>query len=460
VKTKHRSSVPLSRRTFLAGAGAGAVALPFIDVLKGKADTTAPKRFIAMMTPNGTIADEWVPTGGETTFVLKRILEPLEPFRDKLLILDGMDMRIPGATGGHQAGPGALLTGQGLQEGDFCGGNNCAERSGWPAGHSIDQEIARTLDGVTPFSSLELGVRIRSGDQRRHISYRAINDPLPHIDNPYDVFDRVFGAVTGSTDPMMLENLRRREQSVLDAVRGDLGQLRRALGNEHGERLDAHMESLRDVERRLSARIDAALMACEPPMLGERIDHTAEANFPLVGQMQLDLITAAIACDRTRVVTLVWSGETSGQRFPWLDLPEVADENGNPTTAHHAYSHVSDRAREQLVEINRWYSQQLAYLLQKLDSIPEPSGEGTLLDNTVVFLGNGLSNGDTHSRNDMKFVVAGGAGGFFRTGRYLRLAGRHHNDLLVSFANAMGLPITTFGNAAYCDGPLTEIHAS
>ncbi|MEM9188284.1 MAG: DUF1552 domain-containing protein [Myxococcota bacterium] len=449
----------IRRRTFLrAGAlGAAAATLPFLRVLDGRAQMRKPKRFLAIFTPNGTIADEWIPDGGETDFRLKRILEPLEPFREKLLILDGLDMRIPGTGGGHQAGIGALLTGAGLRPGDFCGGNNCSSRSGWPDGHSIDQEIANSLAGTTPFASLELGVRVRSGAQRRHIAYRGVDDPLPHVDDPYEVFDRIFGDVMPNADAEALERLRREERSVLDAVRGDLNALSQRLDSEHRNRMDAHLESLRDVERRLDSRLSPEMAVCEPPMLGSRIDPGAEANFPEIGRMQMDLITAAFACDRTRVATLLWSGATSNQRFPWLGLEEVRDDNGNPTTAHHSYSHVSDRAKEPLIQINRWYAEQLAYLLGKLDAIPEPNGEGTLLDNSVIFWGNELSNGDSHSRDNMKFVVAGSGGGYFRTGRFLQYGNERHNDLLVSMANAMDVEIDRFGNRDFSNGPLGNL---
>lgn len=451
------SKKKFSRRKFLRGSalGAAAVTLPFMRVLDGSAQPGGAKRFLAIFTPCGTIADEWVPDGGERDFRLKRILEPLEPYRDKLLVLNGLDMNIPGAAGGHQAGAGALLTGHGLQDGDFCGGNDCASRSGWPAGHSIDQEIAEghREAGIVPFPSVELGVRVRSGNQRRHISYRAIDDPLPHVDNPYEVFDRIFADVMGGPDPAVLEQLRAEQRSVLDAVRGDIAGIRRRLDSEHRHRLDAHLESLRDVERRLDVSIgDVGI--CEPPELGTPIDHTREDAFPAVSRMQMDLITAAFACDRTRVMTLLYSGATSGQRFPWLGLSEVADENGNPTTAHHAYSHVSDRAHDQLVEINRWYAEEVAYLLGRLDSIPEPLGEGSILDNSVIFWGNELSDGDRHSRNDMHFVVAGSGGGYFDTGRFLQFDDERHNDLLVSMANAVGHDIDRFGDPGYTNGPL------
>lgn len=451
-----RARKRLSRRGFLRGTalGAAAATLPFGRLLNGAhAQEATPKRFIALFTPCGTIFDEWVPSGGERDFTFKRILEPLEPFREKLLVLDGLNMHIPGAGGGHQAGAGALLTGHGLQDGEFCGGNNCSSRSGWPGGHSIDQEIARTLEGVTPFSSLELGVRVRSGNQRRHISYRAVDDPLPHLDDPYEVFDLVFGDIDPGADDAARERLRREQRSVLDAISGDIRALRARLGVEHRGRLDAHLESLRDAERRFEGSEGAVV--CEPPTLGGRMDPSAESNYPEMTLLQLDILTAALACDRTRVATLLWSGATSGQRFPWLGLPEIRDENGNPTTSHHAFSHVSDRAHEQLVEINRWYAEQVAYLLAKLDSLPEPNGDGTLLDNTVIFWGNELSDGERHSRRDMKFVLAGGGGGYFDTGRYLTFDDDdRHNDLLVSIANAMGHGIDTFGDPDFCNGPL------
>lgn len=446
--TKPRTPRRFSRRTMLRGAalGAGALTLPFARSLTGQATDGAPhKRFIAMFTPNGTIADAWTPAGTETSFTLGRILQPLEPFKSKLIVVDGLDMTVtrisPGSA--HQQGAGCLLTGMPLNDGDFGGGGGAS--SGWASGISIDQHIANELALPTRFKSLELGVGVRGSNNRHRIAYAGNDMPLPPENSPTAVFDRLFGDF--GADAAALERLRRRRQSVLDAVRGDVQELHGRLGYEQRIRMEAHLESLRDVERRLLEVSAGTGAYCEAPMIPS-IDASSSANYPEIGRLQIDLLVMAFACDLTRISTLLWSGSTSGQTFPWLGI----------TQGHHDISHEGDTnatAQRQLTDINRWYAEQLAYLLEKLDSIPE--GDGTMLDNTIVFWGNELSKGNSHSRSNMKFVIAGSGGGYFRTGRFIRPGDVSHNDLLVSFANAMGVETTRFGHRDHCSGPLTSL---
>ena len=437
----------VSRRNFLRGVGIGAaaVALPFARVLSGKADDTIPKRFIAWFTPNGTIDEEWVTGGGATDFTLGRILEPLAPFRDKLLLLDGLNVRncATGPGSGHQKGAGCFLTGRPLLDGDFGGGGGAT--SGWASGISLDQYIANEIAPPTAFPSLELGVYVRGSNNRHRLAYRGSNDPLPPQNSPYAVFDRLFADTAGG-DAAAIERLRLRRMSVLDSVNGDLAELRGRLPNEHRLRLEAHLESLREVERRVeSASLGGAV--CEQPELGTPLDPERNENYPTMGQLQMDMLVAALACDKTRISTLMWSGSTSNQTFSFID--------GVGSQGHHDMSHEansSGTAKEQLVRINRWYSEQFAYLLGALDAIPE--GDGTMLDNTLILWGNELSDGDSHNLREHKWVLAGNAAGYFRTGRYVQTGDVPHNNLLVSIANAMGVATDTFGAPEHCTGSL------
>jgi hypothetical protein len=157
----------------------------------------------------------------------------------------------------------------------------------------------------------------------------------------------------------------------------------------------------------------------------------------------------SLACDLTRVASLQWSTSVSNKQFPWLDIHE----------GHHDFSHEGDTnadAQAKLVAINTWYAEQFAYLVTALKGVAE--GEGSLLDNTVVLWCNELGIGNTHSRRDMPYVLAGSAGGYFQTGRYLQYQGDPHNNLLLSLCHAMGLEeLTSFGNPAYCTGPLPKL---
>ncbi len=183
-------------------------------------------------------------------------------------------------------------------------------------------------------------------------------------------------------------------------------------------------------------------------------------HYPAIGKLQIDLMLMAFACDLTRVGSIMYSHAGGTPPSPWLGIPE----------GHHELSHAgrSDTgARQKLANVKRWYSEQFAYLLDAMKKIPE--GTGTMLDNTVVFWGSELAEGDTHSHDDMPFVLAGSCGGYFQTGRHVtyardtmvsgKLRGVSHNDLLVSLCHAMGrTDVMTYGNPAYCrGGPLPRL---
>jgi hypothetical protein len=156
-------------------------------------------------------------------------------------------------------------------------------------------------------------------------------------------------------------------------------------------------------------------------------------------------MAAAFACDLTRVGTIAFNWHGSNARFPFLGVNEW----------HHELSHApaSDLvARDKLIKIERWFSTQLKSFMDRLAAIPE--GSGTVLDNTLILCVNEMSDGYFHTHQNMPFMLAGGASGALRMGRFLKFEDRSHNDLLVSVCNAMGLPDTTFGAESACKGPL------
>lgn len=437
----------LDRRSFLKSIGVGAAGLSLLPaVVSRAAEAPVPKRFIALLTANGTIGDAWVKSStSETDFALGTILEPLAPFKKKLILLSGLDNLAsydgPGAA--HQKGVGAFLTGAPLLDGDFGGGGDA--KSGWASGISLDQRLANTLGKDTAFKSLELGVQVEGSNNRHRIAYAASNQPIAPDDSPASVFERLFGTIAASAGDQeaVLRRLRRR-QSVLDFAENDLLRLKHQLGADEHERLEAHLESIRDVEKRL----EMPTATCDYPTVPTGLAHKKIENYEKVGKLQSDLLAAAFACDLTRFATVLYGGGTSSKRFPALGFDDT----------HHTLSHAGNTdtaAKSKLIQINRFYAQQVAYLLQKLDSIPE--GNGTVLDNTVVLWGNELSIGNTHSRKGLRWMLAGSAGGALKTGRYVQYSGVPHNNLLVSIARAVGLDLDTFGPSKYCTGALGKL---
>jgi hypothetical protein len=433
----------IHRRQLLRTLGAAALAAPFIRVAGAKA-IDPPKRFIFMLTGNGFQQNGWTASGAGATFTLGSSLRALDPFKSKLLIMRGLDNDVsydgPGA--GHQKGVGAWLTGRPLNEGDFGGGGDAL--SGWASGISVDQRIANVIGGETRLPSLELGVGVSGSNNRHRLAYTGSDAPLPPDSSPQRVYERVFAPIVG--DAGTLARLRRRRQSVLDWVRGDLGRLNGQLGVEDRPSLEAHLENIREIERQL----DTAASSCAAPGAPATFDPMRDENYERAGTLQIDLLVAAMACDITRVSTLLWSGGTSGQRFPSLGFTE----------SHHTLSHDGDSntaSQGKLRQIDRFYAARFAHLLQRLDETPEPGGAGTMLDNTVVMWGSELSKGNTHSRRDMPVALAGGLGGYFRGNRFVRFTGQPHNNLLLTILHGFGIMDASFGARAHCTGTLSEI---
>jgi hypothetical protein len=442
---------PHTRRQFLRGSGSIAIALPFFSSLHGRvgaAPTPRPRRFIGWFSSCGTINPAWTPSGTETAFTFNEILRPLDPYKGDVLILDGIDMTSSnyGPGSGHQKGMGHLLTGTELQSGSFVGGGGAS--AGFAGGISVDQLIAKRIGTENKLASVQLSVQAFNNDVWSRMSYTGPGVSLPPINDPAILFDRLFGGMV--SDPAAAAKLREQRKSVLDGVASHFAAINAQLSGDDRKRLDAHLTAVRDVEKRLDA---VSSSTCKTPTKPGAMDVKSQASFPVVGKLHMELLALALACDITRVATMQWSRATSPTVYSWLgsDMKE----------SHHELSHAGDSdsvAKAKLVRINKWHAEQFAYFLGQLKAIEENPGE-TLLDNSLILWGSELAVGNTHSRKDMPFVLAGKAGGAVKTGRYVKYpAGTPHNNLLVAAANACGLTdIKTFGNPKYCTGALTKL---
>lgn len=455
-KTGHQFRI--SRRTMLRGAGGVLMGLPLLDVMTSARPVLAqsvpgytalghPKRFIVVFSPNGTIPQNWTPSGAGENFEFSPILEPLSPFRNKVLIVDGVDQT--GGSGGdaHQSGFQGMLTGQVCNPGPFMGGDG--KSAGWANGISVDQRVADVIGQETPFRSLELAVQPSQSESNiTRMCLRGPDQPVAPEPSPHAAYSRLFaGGTTPNTPDSLLQN--ERQKRVLDAVQGNLARLQAKVGKKDREKLEQHAQQLFEIEERLDKRPPAALDACEEPQMGEEFDTHAGSAFPLIGKLHMDLTTMAFACDLTRVASIQWNYAIGQVRYDFAD--------GSITRGHHDMSHDGDEnlvTLTQLTNVNRWYAEQFAYLLGRLDAIPE--GDGTMLDNTVVFWCNELAKGNTHALTNSHFVVAGGAS-YFKMGRCLKFdyeTGPKHNNLLLSLVHSMGIEDTSFGMPEWCTGPL------
>jgi hypothetical protein len=450
---KKRLLHPLSRRTVLRGLGGAAIALPLLDAMRGRSasagDGEHPKRLIVMYTPNGTIAHKFWPTGTESDFELSPILAPLEPHKKDLLILRGIDMlsSLDGPGDAHQKGTGQCLTATPLLEGDFAG--DAGQSAGWAAGISIDQRVANHVASATPFASLELGVAVAGSTVSSRISYRGPGQPLPPENSPYAAYHRLFADAL--QDPVEVELLAKRRRTVLDAVGDQHRALRDQLSGEDRIKLEHHLLAVEEIRARLDKPTMKFGGVCQPLDQSKVVDPEVVANMPTIGRLQMDLLAMAFACDLTRVGTLMWTQSAAVPVYSFID-PAIVE-------GHHSIAHKGDEDHIKVVQntkINVWFAEQLAYLIDALKAIPE--GDGSVFDNTVILWTNEQAKGNNHDRANMPYVLAGSAGGYFDTGRYL-VQGEQtgHNKLLVSLLHAMDIDEDEFGAPQYGKGPLSGL---
>lgn len=440
-------SYPTSRRQFLSTLGISAAAMPFVLNLPSlsfgneQAATTRKKRLIIMFSPNGIVPKSFWPDEAGENFTLKESLQPLEPFKDKSLILHGVCDKIRGDGDGHMRGIGCLLTGIELFPGNIQGGSDTP--AGWSTGISIDQEIKNHLQANeatrTRFGSLEFGVMVPDrADTWTRMVYAGPNKPIAPIDDPYQMFGKLYGRLKDQ------ESLR----SVLDDLQDDLKKISSIVSSEDKKLLDEHATFVRELEQELKAGEGKALTHAVPQLeLGIKEEND---NIPKISKLQIELMVNSFAADFARVATLQYTNSVGGARMKWLGV-----EKG-----HHELSHEPDSnedVQKQLTRINQWYCEQMAYLAKRLAETPEPGGSGSLLDNTTIIWTNELGKGNSHTPDNVPFVLVGG-GLDFKMGRSLKLPKIAHNRLLLSIAHGMGHPLEKFGNPKFCEGgPLTGL---
>lgn len=431
----------IARRQFIQRLGVSTASLPFLLGLPslGLASPARPRqRLIIMFSPNGTIPPAFWPDETGEDFALKEILTPLEPFKNRTLVLNGVCNRVRGDGDNHMRGMSCLLTAIELFPGNVQGGSHTP--AGWASGISIDQEIRNYFQSQettrTRFGSLEFGVGVTDrADPWTRMSYAGPNQPIAPISDPYQMYRKLYGQLRDR------ENL----QSILDDVRTDLGKVRGLVSAEDRQILEAHETLVRRMEQEIAEARTPAWKAA-PPSLPEDVADQND-NVPRLSRMQIDLLVNSFVNDMARVATLQYTKSVGQARMNWLDISD----------AHHTLSHEPDNnedAQAKLIQINRWFCGELAYLLERLANTPEPGDDGSLLDHTLVVWTNELGKGNSHTLNDIPFVLVGGGFGF-RTGRSLKFDRVPHNRLHLALAHAVGHRLDTFGKPDLCEaGPL------
>ncbi len=428
----------LSRRTILRGLGAS-LALPLLDSMTPALANTQPqatRRLGVVYVPNGMAMKAWTPAAEGTDFELTRILRPMAAWRDRMLVLSGLN-GVASNAGVHASASTRFLT----------GATPARTESDLQASVSIDQFVARRLGQETQLGSLELALDendvFGSCDigfsclYTSTIAWRDANTPLPMETNPRLVFERLFGDI-GTTDPAVRLQRIRKDRSLLDSLNERVAELNGKVGAGDRAKLDQYLDAVRDVERRI--QMAEAQSSRDLPELTQPsgVPDTYEAH----AKLMFDLQVLAYQTDLTRVITFMMGRELSGRTYAEIGVPD----------SHHPTSHHrNDPALyEKITKINEFHTSLFAYYLDKLDATPD--GEGTLLDNLLLLYGAGMSDSNLHDNRELPLVLFGGGAGKLQGGRHIRYpAGTPASNLHLTMLDKMGMPVEQLGDST---GPL------
>lgn len=428
-----------SRRNFISSVGKSAALLPFLPSLfsvKGFGAVPSPKRLLVFVQNQGLLMDELISPGAsssDTDFTLGPILEPLAAHTDDMVFLTGisdLSNNLDSSYNAHTKFRLHTLTNQPMVWRAGSTGSFSPVSAGGP---SIDQVIAQRLLGASPFRSVEAGVQ--KGENMGLTWTWDINKQMVPVENdPSALFDRLFGQFVNS-DPAAFQAIKSRRSTILDALAGNINQLKPKLSSQDQIRLEQHLTSLNDLKYSVD-NYPIPGEYCTAPTLTNVGNHLQEGNVPQVTKNQIDLLVSAFACDLTRVASL-----QIGSIQDWSFLDNVSFPEGWHDAVHAGPSTAANRVR--LRTTYRWFMEQLSYLLTQLKAIPE--GEGSLLDNTLVLYANIMSAGN-HSSEKKCYMLAGGKNMGLQGGRHLSFDDYHHGALHTSILNLFGYEDDFFGH--------------
>lgn len=438
----------ISRRTMLRGLGVS-MALPWMESLPVWGDHAtpvagageAPVRLAVLFAGNGFHSKEWWAEGAGTDMKLGKVLEPIASFREKLLFVKGLYNEQARKGNIHSSQTGNLLSGAPLASGGDI-----------RSGTSVDQLLAQSYGRATKVPSLVLGCEKSNPSVHKnysmlyssHISWSTPTTPTPLELYPALAFDRLFK-----------EGAEKGDESVLDAVIAEAGDLRRRISTSDRRKLDEYLDSVRDVEQRIaSAGQRGELQGWKPTLAKPDMPRPADGIPQDIAEhmrLMCDILVLAFQTDTTRIVTLKLNNDHSALRFPNLSRTDNPAQ-GIDYMIHHLLSH-SDGA--DWLKVNQFFMEQMAHIARRLDAIDE--GGRTALDNSMIMMCSSMMVGLTHDNNQLPVAVLGRAGGRMETGRvldYTKADQRQMCRLYLSMLDKMGVPQKTFGDATE---PLVEV---
>ena len=438
-------SRPIPRRTLLRGLGT-AVALPLLEgmlplnALAQSAPKVKPVRLAFLFVPNGMHMADWTPTTQGPNFALPYLLEPLQKVRGSISVLSGLaqqNARALGDGGGdHARSAAAWLTG--------CHPRKTAGAD-IKAGISADQIAAQKIGRKTPFPSLEIGCErgAQAGNcdsgyscaYSSSIAWRGEATPVAKEVDPRLVFERFFGNGNAGETRESRDRRGRYKQSILDFVMEDAKQLQKQLGVQDQRKLDEYFSGVREIEQRLEW---AERASDEAETAGVKRPAGIPRDYGAHLRLMSDMMVLAFQADLTRVSTFMFANEGSNRSYRNIDIAD----------GHHELSHHgrSPEKQQKVRAINRFHTEQLAYLLEKMQSIQED--DGTLLDNSMIVYGGGISDGDRHNHDDLPLILVGKGGGTLRTGRHIQYQNpTPMTNLFLSVLDRVGVRAETLGDS-------------
>lgn len=423
----------ISRRTVLRGIGA-MLALPKLEIMAQTVGSSSPEdsplRYVSVFQPNGVYPKAWDVEAEGANYAMSPILKPLESLRDDFMVLSGLNNS---GGSGHVRMTSSFLTGTNL-------GNKGM------GGSSIDQKIAQHIGADTAFKSLVFGTEPpRQGNVGKNpisiASTVSWNSPTTRISpeiNPRIAFDRLFRGKTGKE---AITEARMR-QSVVDLVLDEAKSLRKKGSMADRQKIDEYLESVRSVEIQLERTLNPQKPQWVPPTKPSEADLIRPAaGIPRERDVHLrlmmDLMVLSLWTDSTRVCTLMTAHGFSRQNFSFID---------GVTGDHHGISHHKEQksAVDQYTLVSQWYTEQFAYFLNRLKAIDE--GGSSLLDNSIVFYGSGMKDGNGHKKDNLPILVAGKGKGTLNQGRHIKLKSQALSNLHFTIGQKFGIEDSDFNN--------------
>jgi len=428
----------LSRRTLLRGTGV-AIGLPLLDAMipamTAQALTPAApsqlRRLGYVYIPMGFNPAPWIPQG-DTLDTLPPTLQSLESIKKQVTVITGMDLQ-NAYPGSHATSNSAFLSAVQAKR---------TESSDYFLGTTVDQIAARQIGQQTQLPSLELSMDLLSmvGQcdngyacvYQNNLSWSSPTTPLPSEAHPRVVFETLFGE---GGSPVERRTALEQRASLLDSVTTEMQRLKLKLGASDRDKVDAYMDSIREVERRIQL---AEASVSDNPLPDLDRPSGVPASYADHAKLMFDLQLLAFQGDITRVVTFQLARETSNRTYPEIGVPEP----------HHPITHHGKNPEKlaKVAKINQFHVSLFAEFLQKLQDTPEAGG--SLLDHTLYLYGSGMGDSDAHDHTNLPILVAGGAAGKMRGGRHIKydtpvpLANLH-----LTLLNKVGVPLETFADS-------------